>query len=94
MKKKLLAYGFREADKNQNYTLLTLDIHGMDDRFRTSLFWYSDEPKKIYINVFKLSGPTTFRESDLLENVNGLYSGAVANWEAFKVSFPEIKVAI
>jgi hypothetical protein len=94
MKKKLLAYGFREAKKTQSYTLLTLDIHGMDDRFKTSLYWYSDQPKKIYINVFKLSGTQSISESDLFANTKGLYSGAVTNWESFKAAFPEIKVAL
>lgn len=93
MKKKLLAYGFRESKKTQSYTLLTLDIHGRDDRFKTSLYWYSDQPKKIYINVFKLSGTETISESDLFANTNGLYSGAVANWKLFKEAFHEIEAA-
>lgn len=91
MKKKLLAYGFVEIKKAQNYSLLELAIHGDDDRFRTFLHWYSDQPKKIYIDVFKLSGTQTISESDLFTNTNGLYSGALDNWKKFKDAFPQIE---
>lgn len=91
MKKKLLAYGFAEVKKTQSYSLLELAIQGENDRFRTALHWYSDQPKKVYINVFKLSGTQTISESDLFANTNGLYSGALDNLENFKDAFPQIK---
>lgn len=92
-RQKLLDYGFKEVKKTQGYKLLQLDIDKTGDRFSTALYWYSDQPKKVYITMAKLSGAVTISESAVLENHNELHTGVLENWKAFKESFPEIESA-
>lgn len=92
-RKKLLDYGFREVKKTQDYKLLYLEIAKVGDRFSTALYWYSDQPKKVYITMAKLSGAVTISESDVLANHNKLHNGVLENWKAFSEAFPEIKSA-
>ncbi|MGM7316905.1 hypothetical protein ABRY77_15035 [Enterococcus casseliflavus] len=93
-RKRLTEFGFEEVKKTQNYRLLQLVISETGDRFRTVLHWYSDTPKKVYINMYKTSGTITIIEDDVLGNHNKLYSGVLKNWNRFKEIFPEIKSAI
>lgn len=88
---KLIDYGFRQVDRTQDYRLLQLEIAKSGDRFSTALYWYSDQPKKVYITMAKMSGAVTISESDVLANHNELHTGVLKNWKAFKESFPEIE---
>lgn len=90
-RQKLLNHGFQEVKKTQDYRLLELKINEDGDRFPTVLHWYSDEPKKIYINMYKMSGSVTISETEVMENHNGLHDGVLASWKKFKETFTEIK---
>jgi len=90
---KLIDYGFRQVNRTQECRLLQLEIAKAGDRFSTALHWYSDQPKKVYITMAKLSGAVTISESAVLENHNDLHTGVLENWKAFKESFPDIESA-
>ena len=90
---KLIDYGFRQVNRTQECRLLQLEIAKAGDRFSTALYWYSDQPKKVYITMAKLSGAVTISESAVLENHNELHTGVLENWKAFKESFPDIESA-
>ncbi len=89
-RKRLTEYGFEEVKKTQSYRLLQLVISKEGDRFRTVLHWYSDTPKKIYINMYKMSGAETLTEKDVRDNCNGLHCGVLENWTKFQDAFPDI----
>lgn len=92
-RKRLTDYGFEEVKKTQDYRLLQLVISEPGDRFHTVLHWYTDTPKKIYINMYKISGAVTISKDDVLRNHNELHDGVLNNWKKFEETFPEIKSA-